>query len=100
MTTFDTHTPGTFHLKDGLFFRKVGRHGGGPNGNRPEQKGYWTDVEMTKAEFDPATKTYNVIAQQLIDEGSWLSVVSGMGVHGEDSLTYGVAQALHRSSGF
>lgn len=105
MTTFDPGIPGTFHLSSGLFFRKVERRcgvddeNGGPNGNR-KQPGIWWDVEVTKCEFVRETETsghYEIVAQQLIDEGSWLSVVSSMGAHGEDSLTYGIAQALHRS---
>lgn len=115
MTTFDTMVPGTFHLRDGLFFRRVERRclprhdglaesknteNGGPNGNRA-QPGIWWDVEVTKCDFIPgedgAPGHYEIVAQQLIDEGSWLSVVSSMGSHGEDQLTYGVAQALHRS---
>lgn len=100
MTTFDPHAMGTFHLKDGLFFRKIERRGGGPNGNRPDQRGIWWDVELTKATFVRDTETsghYEIVTQQVIDEGSWLSVVSSMGAHGEDTLTYGLAQALHRS---
>lgn len=104
--TFNTQIPGTFHLRDGLFFRKVERRcgvdgtNGGPNGNRA-QPGIWWDVEVTKCDFVPgedgAPGHYEIVTQQLIDEGSWLSVVSSMGAHGEDQLTYGVAQALHRS---
>lgn len=113
--SFDPRVPGTFHLRDGLFFRRVERRclprheslaeskyteNGGPNGNRAEP-GIWWDVEMTKCDFVPgeagAPGHYEIVAQQLIDEGSWLSVVSSMGAHGEDQLTYGVAQALHRS---
>lgn len=104
--TFDPSVPGTFHLRDGLFFRKVERRcgvdgtNGGANGNR-QQPGIWWDVEITKADFQPGAfgepGHYEIVTQQLIDEGSWLSVVSSMGAHGEDQLTYGVAQALHRS---
>lgn len=103
---FDPRVPGTFHLSKGLFFRRVERRcgvdddNGGPNGNRA-QPGIWWDVEITKCDFVPgedgALGHYEIVAQQLIDEGSWLSVVSSMGSHGEDQLTYGVAQALHRS---
>lgn len=99
---FNPNEPGTFHLSDGLFFRRVERRcsvdgeNGGANGNR-KQPGIWWDVELTKCVFNPTTKEYKVIAQQLIDEGSWLSVVSSMGAHGEDTLTYGLARALHRS---
>ncbi len=114
MTTFDPQIPGTFHLKDGLFFRRVERRclprqeglaesknteNGGPNGNRA-QPGIWWDVEVTKCEFVRETETsghYEIVAQQLIDEGSWLSVVSSMGAAGETTLTYGIATALHRS---
>lgn len=111
MTTFDPSVPGTFHLKDGLFFRRVERRclprqeglaesknteNGGPNGNRA-QPGIWWDVEITKCVFDPETKTYEILTQQVIDEGSWLSVVSSMGAGGETTQTYGIALALHRA---
>ncbi len=103
--TFDPSTPGTFHLKDGLFFRRVERRcgldeeNGGPNGNR-KQPGIWWDVEITTANFVRDTDTtghYEIVAQQTIDEGSWLSVVSSMGAAGESTMTYGIATALHRS---
>lgn len=99
---FDPSIPGTFHLAEGLFFRRVERRcgvdgeNGGANGNR-KQPGIWWDVEMTKCVFNPTTKKYMVIAQQRIDEGSWLSVVSSMGAGGETTQTYGIALALHRA---
>lgn len=107
MTIFDTRVPNTFHLTEGLFFRRVERRcgvdgeNGGANGNR-KQPGIWWDVELTKCDFIPSREAgvpghYEIVAQRLIDEGSWLSVVSSMGAHGEDTLTYGIARALHRS---
>lgn len=110
MTTFDPSIPGTFHLKDGLFFRRVERRcdvdgeNGGPNGNR-KQPGIWWDVELTKCEWVVDTVDggvgrqghYEIVTQQLIDEGSWLSVVSSMGAAGGTTQTYGIALALHRA---
>lgn len=100
MTTFDPMVPGTFQLADGLFFRKIERRTGGPNNNDPNRRGIWFDVELTKTTLThPGTRSpeLTIVTQQVIDEGSWLSVVSSMGAAGETSLTYGVAQALHRS---
>ena len=94
---FDPQLPGTFHLSDGLFFRKVERRTGGAGNQQPDTRGIWWDVEITKAQYDRDTKVWTVIAQRLVHESSWCSVVSSMGAHGEDTLTYGLAQALHRS---
>lgn len=110
---FDPTVPGTFclgsdHTFHALYFRRVERRNsggdthGGPNGNRPDA-GIWWDVEITLTKFiptEPGTTNpghQEIVWRRRIDEGSWLSVVSSMGSHGEDQLTYGVAQALHRS---
>lgn len=85
------------------WFRRVERRTGGAGGLQADKRGIWWDVEITVTQWVPETAGttnpghHEIVSQRLVHESSWCSVVSSMGAHGEDTLTYGLAQALHRS---